>query len=182
MGDSCIDTVIITSCTSAVCSSLSALFSSPHPAEFLDQPFPRRLETTGPVVQALLGSQKGCDTPLSPSHAGDKGYAHDSKRIAVSLEVNQKTLGHRHVDIVVLPRPSAIEEGKAAVSAPSNDLLEKNVNQKTNNDLFGKNPSRAQHDWAQSQVLPVQDCAVGCFRLATTVDLGVNLFEKEVEL
>ena len=27
--------------------------------------------------------------------------------------------GHRHVDIVVLPRPSIMEEGKAAVSAPS---------------------------------------------------------------
>ncbi len=73
-GDSCIAAVTVTSCTSVNSRSLSALFSSPPSAAFLDQPFshPSRQQPTGPSRNSDLG--KGCDTPLSPSHARDKGY------------------------------------------------------------------------------------------------------------
>jgi hypothetical protein len=54
-------------------------------------------------------AKRSCDTPLSPSHAGDKGSIF-------------KAAGLRPVDMVVLPRPSTMEEGKAAVSVPSKRL------------------------------------------------------------
>ena len=124
MGARPIDTVIVTSCIYEIHHSNSLPLSSAfwinissHSWEFFDQPFPSRQQSTGPSRISDLGSQKGCDTPLSPSHAGDKGaYTHVT---FFKKKVNQKTVGLRLVDTVVLPRPSAIEEGKAAVSAPS---------------------------------------------------------------
>ena len=86
-----IATVIFTSCTSKLF-SLFFSFSSPQSAAA----FTNIAEKSGEVS----------DTPLSPSHAGDKGAF-------------TYTVGLRLVDIVVLPRPSVMEEGKAAVSAPS---------------------------------------------------------------
>lgn len=201
MGDSRIDTVISASCTSKVHIITSSIFSTAATAlQSRSLPHPATAFTN------ITGKSGESDTPLSPSHAGDKGYSNhfnrknyandvpddlyatssavlnafmadcflkcrsfdhigsffiDSERATYSASpsagtilcaslrnfsncsfgtgfitnFNFKSCGLRLVDIAVLPRPSFTiplsgmcnrhmpickEEGKAAVSAPSN--------------------------------------------------------------
>ena len=74
-----------------------------------DQPFWEQSSVFRLSVFRLTAfSKRGHDTPLSPSHAGDKGYF-----------AHPVVVGLRPVDMVVLPRPSTMEEGKASMSVPS---------------------------------------------------------------
>ena len=138
MGDRFIHNLVSSCCShkAAFCSSFQ--YFSPATAAhvlpeigFLIDLFPScALHNWAQSTQVDLGSQKGHDTPLSPSHAGDKG---DSNH------------GHRPVDMAVLPRPSSPrkgkEEGKAAVSVPSNQpfwLLPKSLTKNYYANVFAK--------------------------------------------
>ncbi|MBI2580284.1 hypothetical protein HYV85_00570 [Candidatus Woesearchaeota archaeon] len=103
---------------------------------FLDQPPSRLQDDWAQSAQADLGfSQKGCDTPLFPSHAGDKGDLFTrqlaskntsraeldcAQSLKSDLRLNQKSNhGQRPVDVVCVTAALCKEEGKAAASVPS---------------------------------------------------------------